>query len=269
MADQVVLMLASRNHKYLACALNFRGSKALFGRNWGALEDIPFLHFELCYYQAIDMLLPPPPGASGGWRPGLSQSGSRLSAPPDLQPAWIADPGFVACSTRYCSRSERKLPGNANSWRKSTLPIASLAHEKTRHRRSRLHRLPHMQTSGRPRARGHRARQPGPRPPPGRSLGQPGGSGSARSGGRPGVDLRRHQPDAVLHFAAYALVSESVRLPEVYYRNNFVGSLNLLEAMHKKPAWDTWFSVRPAQSMAFPKANSTKITRKPPSICTG
>ncbi len=45
--------------------------------------------------------------------------------------------------------------------------------------------------------------------------------------------LRRHQPDAVLHFAAYALVSESVRLPEVYYRNNFVGSLNLLEAMQK------------------------------------
>jgi len=45
--------------------------------------------------------------------------------------------------------------------------------------------------------------------------------------------LRRHQPDAVLHFAAYALVGESVRLPEVYYRNNFVGSLNLLEAMQK------------------------------------
>ena len=45
--------------------------------------------------------------------------------------------------------------------------------------------------------------------------------------------LRRHQPDAVLHFAAYALVGESVRLPEVYYRNNFVGSLNLLEAMQR------------------------------------
>ena len=37
--------------------------------------------------------------------------------------------------------------------------------------------------------------------------------------------------DAVMHFAAYALVGESVRLPELYYRNNFVGSLNLLEAM--------------------------------------
>lgn len=43
--------------------------------------------------------------------------------------------------------------------------------------------------------------------------------------------LQKHRPDAVMHFAAYALVGESVRLPELYYRNNFVGSLNLLEAM--------------------------------------
>jgi len=43
--------------------------------------------------------------------------------------------------------------------------------------------------------------------------------------------LQKHRPEAVMHFAAYALVGESVRLPELYYRNNFVGSLNLLEAM--------------------------------------
>ncbi|MBS2038978.1 UDP-glucose 4-epimerase GalE [bacterium] len=44
--------------------------------------------------------------------------------------------------------------------------------------------------------------------------------------------LARHRPDAVMHFAAYALVGESMQRPELYYRNNFVGSLNLLEAMH-------------------------------------
>ena len=43
--------------------------------------------------------------------------------------------------------------------------------------------------------------------------------------------LNRHRPDAVLHFAAFALVGESVAKPELYYRNNFVGSLNLLQAM--------------------------------------
>lgn len=45
--------------------------------------------------------------------------------------------------------------------------------------------------------------------------------------------VQKHRPDAVLHFAAFALVGESVRIPELYYRNNFVGSLNLLEAMVK------------------------------------
>lgn len=43
--------------------------------------------------------------------------------------------------------------------------------------------------------------------------------------------MNRHRPDAVLHFAAFALVGESVAKPELYYRNNFVGSLNLLQAM--------------------------------------
>jgi predicted N-acyltransferase len=52
--DKVVLMVAERDGKPIAGALNLRGKNALYGRNWGASEDIPFLHFELCYYQAID-----------------------------------------------------------------------------------------------------------------------------------------------------------------------------------------------------------------------
>jgi hypothetical protein len=52
--DRVVMMLATRNGTPVAGALNLRGSDALFGRNWGAAKDIPFLHFEACYYQAID-----------------------------------------------------------------------------------------------------------------------------------------------------------------------------------------------------------------------
>ncbi|RYF29905.1 MAG: GNAT family N-acetyltransferase, partial [Cytophagaceae bacterium] len=38
----------------MAGALNLIGAEALYGRNWGALEHVPFLHFELCYYQAIE-----------------------------------------------------------------------------------------------------------------------------------------------------------------------------------------------------------------------
>jgi uncharacterized protein len=54
MADRIVLMMAKRNGRYIAGAINFIGGDTLFGRHWGASEHHPFLHFELCYYQAID-----------------------------------------------------------------------------------------------------------------------------------------------------------------------------------------------------------------------
>ena len=54
LGDRVVLMYAEHNGKPVAGALNLAGSEALFGRNWGCIGDWPFLHFELCYYRAID-----------------------------------------------------------------------------------------------------------------------------------------------------------------------------------------------------------------------
>ncbi|MBS0277643.1 MAG: GNAT family N-acetyltransferase, partial [Proteobacteria bacterium] len=54
MGEQIVLILAKRAGRHIAGALNFRGQGVLFGRNWGCTEHIPFLHFETCYYQAID-----------------------------------------------------------------------------------------------------------------------------------------------------------------------------------------------------------------------
>ncbi len=54
MADRLLLVLAFAGGQPMAGALNFIGSDALYGRYWGALADKPFLHFELCYYQAID-----------------------------------------------------------------------------------------------------------------------------------------------------------------------------------------------------------------------
>jgi uncharacterized protein len=57
MADRVLLIMAKRNGRFVAGALNLIGSDALYGRYWGAVEDLPFLHFEVCYYQAIDFAL--------------------------------------------------------------------------------------------------------------------------------------------------------------------------------------------------------------------
>jgi len=57
MADRILLVMARRGGRYVAGAINFIGDDALYGRNWGAIEERPFLHFEVCYYQAIDFAL--------------------------------------------------------------------------------------------------------------------------------------------------------------------------------------------------------------------
>jgi predicted N-acyltransferase len=54
MGKRIVLMMAKRNGRWIAGAINFVGSDTIFGRHWGATEHHPFLHFELCYYQAIE-----------------------------------------------------------------------------------------------------------------------------------------------------------------------------------------------------------------------
>jgi len=54
MADRVLLVMARRGGRYIAGAINFLGPDAIYGRHWGCIEDHPFLHFEVCYYQAID-----------------------------------------------------------------------------------------------------------------------------------------------------------------------------------------------------------------------
>ena len=54
MKDRILLVMAKRAGRWIAGAINFIGSHTLFGRHWGAIEHHPFLHFELCYYQAID-----------------------------------------------------------------------------------------------------------------------------------------------------------------------------------------------------------------------
>jgi len=57
MPQRVALCMARRGGKYIAGALNFIGGDALYGRYWGAIEHHPFLHFEVCYYQAIDLAI--------------------------------------------------------------------------------------------------------------------------------------------------------------------------------------------------------------------
>ena len=55
--QDILLIMCKRNGRYIAGALNFIGSDTLFGRNWGCTEHHPFLHFEVCYYQAIEFAI--------------------------------------------------------------------------------------------------------------------------------------------------------------------------------------------------------------------
>lgn len=57
MADRILLVMARRGGRAIAGALNFSGEGVLYGRNWGAIEYLPFLHFETCYYQAIEFAI--------------------------------------------------------------------------------------------------------------------------------------------------------------------------------------------------------------------
>ena len=57
MRDRILLVMARRAGRWIAGAINFIGADTLYGRNWGAIEHHPFLHFEVCYYQAIDFAI--------------------------------------------------------------------------------------------------------------------------------------------------------------------------------------------------------------------
>lgn len=57
MPDDILLVMAKREGRYVAGAINFIGEDAIYGRHWGCIEDHPFLHFEVCYHQAIDFAI--------------------------------------------------------------------------------------------------------------------------------------------------------------------------------------------------------------------
>lgn len=107
MRDDLLLVLALRNGQPVAGALNFIGRSALFGRYWGCIEDHPCLHFECCYYQAMDYAI-----AHGLARVEAGAQGEHKLARGYL-PAqvhslhWVGDPGFARAIAQYLEE-ERK-----------------------------------------------------------------------------------------------------------------------------------------------------------------
>lgn len=109
MADDTLLVMARRDGRYIAGALNFIGSGALYGRNWGAVEHHPFLHFECCYYQAIDFaiergLARVEAGAQGEHKLARGYLPSRTHSA-----HWIANASFREAVADYLSRERQHV----------------------------------------------------------------------------------------------------------------------------------------------------------------
>jgi len=116
MSDRILLVMARRAGRWIAGAINFIGADTLFGRNWGAVEHHPFLHFELCYYQAIDYAIAKglkrvEAGAQGehklarGYLPHLTYS-AHFIANPGLHRA-VAD--YLSRERAYVQAASREL----------------------------------------------------------------------------------------------------------------------------------------------------------------
>jgi len=104
-----VLILAEKNGRPVAGALNLKGADTLYGRNWGASVDVPFLHFEACYYQAIEYAI----------GHGLARVEAGAQGPHKIQRGylpvetasahWIADAGFRKAVADFLRRERSAM----------------------------------------------------------------------------------------------------------------------------------------------------------------
>ena len=101
MRNDMLLVLAMRGGKPIAGALNFIGRDTLFGRYWGCVEDHPCLHFELCYYRAIDWAIENGLGRVEAGAQGEHKLARGYLPTPVHSLHWIADPGFAKAVAQY------------------------------------------------------------------------------------------------------------------------------------------------------------------------
>jgi uncharacterized protein len=123
MAEQVVLIMARKGGRYVAGALNLLGRDTLYGRNWGCLGDFPFLHFEACYYRAIDFAI-----ARGLKRVEAGAQGQhkiqRGYLPTPVYSAhWIRDPGFARAVADFLTRERHALESEMEQLEEALSPF--------------------------------------------------------------------------------------------------------------------------------------------------
>ncbi len=104
MADRIVLVLAKRGGHYVAGALNFLGDNTIYGRYWGTAESRPFLHFEVCYYQAIEYAIEHKLARVEAGAQGPHKLARGYMPVTTYSAHWIADPGLRRAVADYLLR---------------------------------------------------------------------------------------------------------------------------------------------------------------------
>ncbi len=120
MPEDVLLVMARRQGRWIAGAINFIGSDTLFGRNWGAIEHHPFLHFEVCYYQAIDFAIRRGLKTVEAGAQGEHKIARGYLPQTTFSAHYIADPGlrhaiddYLRRERAYVAEAARELTGAA------------------------------------------------------------------------------------------------------------------------------------------------------------
>ena len=116
MPERILLVMAKRAGRYIAGAINFIGDDALYGRNWGAVEEHPFLHFEVCYYQAIDFALSRGLSRVEAGAQGEHKLARGYRAVPTYSAHRIADAGLARAVADYLKRERAYVAGTIEAY---------------------------------------------------------------------------------------------------------------------------------------------------------
>ncbi|MEZ5850103.1 MAG: GNAT family N-acetyltransferase [Hyphomicrobiaceae bacterium] len=109
MPEHCLLIMAKRDGRYVAGALNLIGGDCLYGRYWGCIEHHPFLHFELCYYQAIDVAIARRLARVEAGAQGEHKLARGYMPTPTYAVHWIADPNFRRAVARYLDEERHAM----------------------------------------------------------------------------------------------------------------------------------------------------------------
>jgi predicted N-acyltransferase len=114
LGQHAVMVLAERAGSAVAASLLVRGGDALFGRYWGAVEHIPLLHFECCYYQAIEYAIAHGLRSFEGGAQGEHKLFRGLLPVETLSAHWLAHPSFAQAIEDYLTRERRGIARYVN-----------------------------------------------------------------------------------------------------------------------------------------------------------